>query len=166
MGAAPEAASPGDRTESALPAINFNAQDVAAASESRNTGTVSFRLVKDQPEFRFSGYLFVIVEMEDPRGENKIYAYPEKTSLGEGYLPSNYREGETLSFKYNQRVELSYGDVRSDASLVRVSVLLYGEDGKILFQRGFDRKEIKVVRGGQNKLDRARTKAGEKRRAL
>jgi hypothetical protein len=162
-----DAASPGEQTASAMPVVNFNAQQVSASAEKSNKGILSFRLVKDQPEFRFTGYLFVILEMEDPRGENKIYAYPGKTSLGDEYLPSNYREGETLSFKFKQGVELPYEDIRPDASLTRVSVLLYGEDGKIVFQRGFDRKEIKKASGGgQHKMHSPRTKASEKRRAL
>jgi hypothetical protein len=162
-----DAASPGEHAASAIPVVNFNAQQVSASAEKSNKGILSFRLVKDRPEFRFTGYLFVILEMEDPRGENKIYAYPGKASLGDEYLPSNYREGETLSFKFKQGVELPYEDIRPDASLTRVSVLLYGEDGKIVFQRGFDRKEIKQASGGgQHKMHPVRTKATEKRRAL
>jgi len=50
----------------------------------------------------------------------------------------DFREGESISFKHNSRVELPYEDIRSGASLARVSILLYGENGKIVFQRGFD----------------------------
>ena len=81
------------------PPPNFDAQAVTAASEGPNTGTLSFKLTKDQPDVRFSGFLFVFVEMTDPRGENKIYAYPKRTRLGDGDLPSNYKDGESLSFK-------------------------------------------------------------------
>ena len=106
--------------------------------------------------------------MADRRGENAIYAYPQQTRLGEGDLPAEYRDGETLSFKYNQRVELPYGDTtRPGASLARVSILLYSENGKIVYQRGFDRGEVKVAspKRAAGQQDRSR-QAAEKRRAL
>ncbi len=83
----------------------------------------------------------------------------------------DFREGETISFKQNIRVELPYDDIRAGASLARVSVLLYGENGKIVFQRGFDRKELKSVTQKSNPVrpaasDTTRNKPGEKRRAL
>lgn len=149
-----------------FPPINFDAQAVTAAAESQNNGTLSFRLIKDQPDIRFSGYLFVIVEMVDPRGENKIVAYPKRTRLGDGDLPSNYKDGESLTFKYNSRVELPYIDARSGAHLERVSIILYGENGKIVFQRGFDRREVKMLSAKGTGVDGARTRAGDKRRAL
>jgi len=148
------------------PIVSFNAREVTALAKGTNTGTLSFRLVKDRPEVKFSGYLFVFVEMEDKRGENRIYAYPTQTRLSEGDLPADYREGEKIEFKFNSRVEFDYGDTRPGTNLARVSILLYGDNGKIVFQRGFDRKEVKMVRAGENKLDRARSKAGDKRRAL
>ena len=151
------------------PVISFDAQDVSAIPQASNTGTLSFRLVKDSPDIRFSGYLFVFVEMADKRGENAIWAYPQQTRLGEGDLPADYRDGETLSFKYNQRVELPYGDTRSGASLAKISILLYSENGKIVYQRGFDRNEVKIASSkravGQHQQDRSR-QAAEKRRAL
>jgi hypothetical protein len=150
------------------PTISFDAQDISAIPQSPNTGTLSFRLVKDSPDIRFSGYLFVFVEMADRRGENAIYAYPQQTRLGEGDLPAEYRDGETLSFKYNQRVELPYGDTtRPGASLARVSILLYSENGKIVYQRGFDRDEVKVAspKRAAGQQERSR-QAAEKRRAL
>ena len=149
------------------PVISFDAQDVSAIPQAPNTGTLSFRLVKDSPDIRFSGYLFVFVEMADQRGENAIWAYPQQTRLGEGDLPADYRDGETLSFKYNQRVELPYGDTRAGASLARVSILLYSENGKIVFQRGFDRTEVKMASSKRavGQQDRSRQGA-EKRRAL
>ncbi|MGD9819308.1 MAG: hypothetical protein AB7V04_11490 [Desulfomonilaceae bacterium] len=149
------------------PIVNFNTQDVAVATESQGSGTLSFRLVKDHPNLLFSGYLFVFVEMEDKRGENKIYVYPDKTRLGEGDLPSDFREGESISFKYNSRVELPFGDIRSGASLARVSILLYGENGRIVFQRGFDKQELNIAIANSKKTDSTRQKtASEKRRPL
>lgn len=147
--------------------VNFNTQDVAIAAESPGTGTLSFRLVKDHPNVLFSGYLFVFVEMEDKRGENKIYVYPDKTRLGEGDLPSDFKEGESISFKYNSRVELPFGDIRTGATLARVSILLYGDNGKIVFQRGFEKKELNIATANSNKPDSTRQKtASEKRRPL
>lgn len=149
------------------PIVNFNTQDVAVATESQGSGTLSFRLVKDHPNLLFSGYLFVFVEMEDKRGENKIYVYPDKARLGEGDLPSDFREGESISFKYNSRVELPFGDIRSGASLARVSILLYGENGRIVFQRGFDKQELNIAIANSKKTDSTRQKtASDKRRPL
>jgi hypothetical protein len=151
------------------PIINFNAQEVTAATKGPNSGTLSFRLVKDQPDIRFQGYLFVFVEMADQRGENTIYVYPNNTRVGEEDLPTNYKEGESLSFKYNSRVELPYEDIRPGASLSRVSILLYGENGKIVFQRSFERNEVKqhAAKGGTHaEGGGARNKPGDKRRAL
>ncbi len=149
------------------PIVNFNTQDVAIATESAGSGTLSFRLVKDHPNVLFSGYLFVFVEMEDKRGENKIYVYPDKARLSEGDLPSDFKEGESISFKYNSRVELPFGDIRTGASLARVSILLYGDNGKIVFQRGFEKKELNVVSANANKPDSTRQKTAlDKRRPL
>jgi hypothetical protein len=122
--------------------------------------------VKDQPNVRFSGYLFVFVEMADKRGEHKIYAYPKRTRLGEEDLPTDYRSGESITFKYNSRVELPYRDIRPGAALAKVSILLYGEDGNIVFQRGFDQKELKMVGAGATKVDGVRPKPEKKRQAL
>lgn len=159
--------SQGQRASAKRPVISFDAQDVRAIPQASNTGTLSFRLVKDSPDIRFSGYLFVFVEMADQRGENAIWAYPQQTRLGEGDLPADYRDGETLSFKYNQRVELPYGDTRPGASLARISVLLYSENGKIVYQRGFDRNEVKIAssKRAAGRQERSRQTA-EKRRAL
>ncbi len=149
------------------PIVNFNAQDVTVKPTGANSGTLSFRLIKDHSDVLFSGYLFVFVEMKDKRGETKIYVYPDKTRLGEGDLPSNFKQGENISFKYNSRVELPYGDIRSGAGLARVSILLYGDDGKIVFQRGFEKKEL-LVSGpsGPQRMEGAKSKPTEKRRAL
>ncbi|HMK36875.1 MAG TPA: hypothetical protein VK463_17510 [Desulfomonilaceae bacterium] len=148
--------------------INFNAEAVTASTQGPNGGTLSFRLVKDQPDIRFSGYLFVFVEIGDPRGENKIYVYPNTAPLGEEDLPTDYKKGESLSFKFNSRVELPYEDIRSGAAISRVSILLYGESGRIVFQRSFERKEVKIQGAKSTHADGSgpRQKAGEKRRAL
>lgn len=165
---AEKSAAPNAESSTQEARVSFNAQDVTAFAANQNGGTVSFKLVKDQPDYRFSGYLFVFVEMTDARGENKIYVYPKIARLGDEDLPSDFREGESLSFKYNSRVELPYGDIRPAATINRISILLYGSDGKIVFQRGFERKEIKIVHGSakSNTAEGARQKGSEKRRAL
>lgn len=155
-----------EKADSGHALINFNAQEVTAVSEHSNNGTLSFRLIKDNPNLRFSGYLFVFVEMVDKKGENKIYAYPKRTRLGEGDLPQDYRSGESLSFKYNSRVELPFRDMRTGASLARVSILLYGEDGSIVFQRGFNRGELKLVGAKPTNVTDERPKASRTRQAL
>lgn len=146
--------------------INFDAQQVTATVETPNNGTLSFRLVKDQPDIKFAGYLFVYVEMEDKRGENRIYVYPKQTRLGEGDLPYDFRDGEMIAFKFNSRVELPYGDPRPSASLSGVSILLYGENGKIVFQRTFGRQEVAMVSSKANKAEQPKPRATEKRQAL
>jgi hypothetical protein len=147
--------------------MNFNAQNVTALSQTAQSGTLSFRLIKDQPDIMFSGYLFVFVEMTDRRGENKIYAYPKKARLGEEDLPVDFRDGESIAFKRNSKVELPYEDIRAGANLSRVSILLYGENGRILFQRGFDRKELKSAsHRGTVSSHESRPRTAEGRRAL
>ncbi|AFM24163.1 hypothetical protein [Desulfomonile tiedjei] len=147
--------------------MNFDAQNVTALSQTAQSGTLSFRLIKDQPDIMFSGYLFVFVEMTDRRGENKIYAYPKKARLGEEDLPVDFRDGESIAFKRNSKVELPYEDIRAGASLSRVSILLYGENGRILFQRGFDRKELKSAsHRGTVSSHETRPRTAERRRAL
>jgi len=152
--------------QSRVTPINFNAEAVTASSEGSSTGTLSFRLIKDQPAVQFAGFLFVFLEMVDHRGETKIYVYPERARLGDGDLPWNYKEGKDLTFKYNCRIELPFHDIRQGARLDRVSILLYGENGKIVFQRGFDRNEVKVVTAKSGSPEGARTRAAEKRRPL
>lgn len=146
--------------------INFDAQQVTATVEAPNSGTLSFRLVKDQPDIKFAGYLFVYVEMEDKRGENRIYVYPKETRLGEGDLPYDFRDGETIAFKFNSRVELPYGDPRPAAYLSGVSILLYGENGKIVFQRTFGRQEVALITPKSNKAEQIKPRSSEKRQAL
>ena len=162
----PSLSAEGSGSPSALPLINFNAKEVTAVANNPNGGVLSFRLVKDRPDVRFAGYLFVYVEMEDERGENKLYAYPKKAQRGEGDLPLDYRQGESIAFKYNSKVELPYQDIRPGAALSGISILLYGEDGSIVFQRGFDRQEVKVVDHDANKMNGARSRGSAKRRAL
>ncbi|MGC8659265.1 MAG: hypothetical protein ACP5U1_09345 [Desulfomonilaceae bacterium] len=160
----PESSHPATTSQ---PIVNFNAQDVTVKPEAASSGTLSFRLIKDHPDTLFSGYLFVFVEMKDKKGETKIFVYPDKTRLGEGDLPSDFRQGENISFKYNSRVELPYGDARSGSGLARVSILLYGDDGKIVFQRGFEKKELLVSgASGPQRMEGAKSKSGAKRRAL
>ena len=147
--------------------VNFNAQDVTVKPTGHGNGTLNFRLIRDNPEIVFSGYLFVFVEMQDKKGENRIYVYPDKTRLGEGDLPSDFREGESISFKNNSRVELPYGDVRPGSGLARVSILLYNDQGKIVFQRGFEKMEL-VMAGssGTQQVEENKPKTTDRRRAL
>lgn len=149
--------------------INFNAQEVAADPKGPNSGALSFKLIKDQPDVMFSGYLFVFVEMTDQRGENKIYAYPDEARLGEEDLPADYREGKSISFKRNSKVKLPYEDIRPGVSLSRVTILLYGDNGRVVFQRSFDRGELKSVAQKSSApaaADVSRHRPVEKRRAL
>lgn len=127
--------------------VNFDAEDVTAVQEGRGKGVIRFRLVKDRPSIRFSGYLFVFVEMVDRSGESKIYSYPKNADIGDYDMPTNPQEGETLSFKHNSIVELPFGDRRAGSRLESMAILLYGEDGNIVYQRGFGRNDIKVVKG-------------------
>ncbi len=57
---------PGEAATGAKNVMNFDAQEAAATVDTPNNGVLSFRLIKDQRETMFSGYLFVIVEMTDP----------------------------------------------------------------------------------------------------
>jgi hypothetical protein len=150
------------------PIINFNAQDVTAVVESPSKWKLSFRLVKDHPDTLFSGYVFVFVETVDQRGKSRIVVYPSNTRLAEEDLPADYREGKSITppFRVNARVALDYGDDRPGTSLSRVSILLYDENGKIVFQRGFARNELKMVGKKGEGLEGARSRAVQKRRAL
>jgi hypothetical protein len=150
------------------PIINFNAQDVTAVLDSPSRWKLSFRLVKDHPDTLFSGYVFVFVETVDQRGKNRIVVYPSNTRLAEEDLPADFREGKSITppFRTNARVALDYGDDRPGTSLSRVSILLYDENGKIVFQRGFARNELKMVGKKGEGSEGARTRAGQKRRAL
>ncbi len=106
--------------------------------------------------------------MSDERGETKTYVYPKGTRLGEEDLPQDYKEGEGLSFKKNQGVELPYGDIRSGAALSRVSIVLYAENGRIVFQRSFEKAEVKITeaKNAHAESGAVRHKPGERRRAL
>jgi hypothetical protein len=146
--------------------VSFDAEGVTAFSERGNRGVLRFRLVKNQPKIRFSGYLFVFVQMVDKRGEDKIYAYPKRTRLGEEDLPTDYRKGESVSFKFNSSVELPFEDIRPGARLAGVTILLYGEDGSIVYQRGFARSELKRVSGKATRVNGVPAKGKRNRRAL
>lgn len=168
---APPQAAPTEEDRGGAPvsvsSMAFDAQEMTAVAEGPNKGKLSFRLVKDHPKVRFSGYLFVFVEMVDKRGESKIYAYPKRTRLGEGDLPQDFRSGESLAFKFNSRVELPYTDTRANASLSQVTIVLYGEDGSIVFQRGFDRSKLKIVSAHATKAEGVQPpQPAKKRQAL
>jgi len=124
-------------------------------------------LVKDQHDVLFSGYLFVFVEIVDKRGQPRLYAYPDRTKVEAGDdLPEDFRAGESVSFKYNSRVELPYRDVRPGAKLSRVSILLYGEDGNIVFQRGFSSSEVTMESAKATNVTDQQPKPVRKRQAL
>jgi len=146
--------------------IEFNAEEVTAVAKAPNNGTLRFRLVKNQPNLRFSGYLFVYVEMEDSRGESRLYAYPKEARRGDEDLPTDFREGESVTFKKNSLVELPFKDPRGGALLSGVSILIYDADGKIVFQRRFDRKDLKVVESRKDDGKRAGPSRGTSRQAL
>jgi hypothetical protein len=155
-------------TSAQSPIINFNARDVTAEVEGANKWKLSFRLVKDHPDTLFSGYVFVFVETVDRRGKKGIVVYPSSTRLAEEDLPADYREGKSIAppFRHNAKVALDYEGNQLETSLSRVSILLYDENGNIVFQRGFDRKELRMVGKKGGTLEGARSRAGQKRRAL
>lgn len=124
--------------------LSFDARDVTATAKSPTEGTIKFTLFKDQPSVRFAGYLFVFVEMGDESGGTRLRWYPDTATLDEGDLPKDYREGAVTTLKSNSRVTLSYSS-SAGARLKRLSILLYGEDGNIVYQRGFDRQEVKFT---------------------
>ncbi|MFH1113984.1 MAG: hypothetical protein V1792_08690 [Pseudomonadota bacterium] len=144
----------------------FNAEDVKAEARASNQGTLSFKLVKDRHGIRFAGYLFVYVEMEDKRGESRLYAYPKDARRGEEDLPTNFREGESVAFNKYTLVELPYEDKRPGASLAGVSVLIYDPEGDIVFQRRFDHKDLKVVQSRKGVTSGTRSSRGDERRPL
>lgn len=156
----------GESSAGQAPIINFNAQEVTAAVEGSNIGKLSFRLIKDHPDTLFSGYVFVFVETVDQHGATQIVVYPKETRLGEEDLPADFREGKVIPFKVNARVALEFPDNRPGTTLSRVSILLYDENGKIVFQRGFNRNELKMVGKKGGGIEGARSRAGQKRRAL
>lgn len=159
-GAAPSAAT--------VPMIVFDAQGLTAAvPNAKGKDVLSFRLTKDHTDMRFAGYLFVFVEVIDSQGQSQIYAYPDSARLGEGNIPSDCREGQSVSFKYNTRVELPLPNLEAGtgASLASVSILLYGEGGEIVYQRGFERKELKIVHA-KGKGEGTGARAGARRQAL
>ncbi len=136
--------------------ISFNARQMTADSEPNGNGQLRFRLTKDRPGVKFKGYLFVYMHLVGRNGQNKLYVYPGSTRLGEGDLPSDYRDGRKVSFKNyrNVKVNLPRRDSRRGPSLSRISILLYGRDGNIVFQRGFEGRKLNWI---------SRTAAGVKR---
>ncbi len=165
---APAGDSSGQTTRSSGPRnlFDFNAEDVRAEAKSPKKGTLRFRLVKDRHGIRFAGYLFVYVEMKDKRGASRLYAYPKEARRGEGDLPTNFREGESVAFNKYTLVELPYEDKRSGASLSGVSVLIYDPDGDIVFQRHFDYKDLKVVQSRESVTNGTRSSRSDRRRPL
>ncbi len=161
-----DSTTPPSRSKQTADIIEFNAEDVTAVATAPNSGVLRFKLIKSRPSIRFSGYLFVYVEMEDGRGESRLYAYPKEARRGEEDLPVNFREGESVAFHKNSLVELPYKDSRAGAALAGVSILIYDADGKIVFQRRFDRKDLKVVESGQEMKTGAGPSRGQRRRAL
>ncbi len=150
------------------PIVNFNARDVTVEVDGANKWKLSFRLVKDHPDTLFSGYVFVFVETVDRRGNKGIVVYPSSTRLAEEDLPADYREGKSIAppIRHNAKVALDYEGEQLGTSLSRVSILLYDESGKIVFQRGFERNELKMVSKKAGGLEGARSRAVQKRRAL
>lgn len=142
--------------------INFNAEELVAAPKGDHTSTIRFRLTKDRPEARFTGYLFVYLEVKDRRGRNIVYVNPAGTDLGEGDLPIDYRQGKPISFQRHSQVALDYPDERRETDLTGVSILLYDESGQIVFQRGFERAEISS--GRSKSRDVGGSPAGSQRR--
>ena len=134
--------------------INFNARNVTALRDNEKKGMITFKLIKDQTDVQFSGYLFVIVETVNSRGEYKTLCYPKRAQLGPEDMPENFQDGAQLKFDSDKRVEVPYQGMQLARSLSRLSILIYGVDGNVVFQRGFERDEIKFARTGT-----ARTKS-------
>ncbi|MEW6347994.1 MAG: hypothetical protein AB1646_02955 [Thermodesulfobacteriota bacterium] len=125
--------------------MRFKAEDLTVTEETPNKGDLSFRLVTDMPEIAFAGYLFVYVETQDKKGGDQIVMFPEKVPRIPGDLfPRDYRDGIGVLFKKSRPFAFAYEDRRRGASLSRVTILLYNEDGDIVFQAPFDRSELKV----------------------
>jgi hypothetical protein len=147
--------------EPETPRLSFNADRLTAIVKGEHEGLLKFRLIKDHPEVSFAGRLFVFVEMMDEKGRAKLYAYPKKARLGEGHMPVDFRQGQNVEpFKYNTGVELPYRDYRPGARLSYVSILLYDKDGRIVFQRGFERGAVRRVQAsappGRNQMGEGR----------
>ncbi|MDQ7783882.1 MAG: hypothetical protein RDU20_13450 [Desulfomonilaceae bacterium] len=162
-GDTPSEVSRSDRTREI---IEFNAEEVVAIAKGPNSGRLRFKLVKNRHGTRFSGYLFVYVEMEDQRGVSRLYAYPKEARRGEEDLPTDFREGKSVAFNKNSLVELPYDDNRPGASLSGVSILIYDPDGKIVFQRRFDDKDLKVVDSRSHDGNEVTPVRGDGRRPL
>lgn len=126
------------------PTFKFSARNLVADPENAKDAHIAFRLRKDHNDFMFQGRLFVIVEMTDEYGRNNIYPFPVDTVLGDAYLPKDPQHGKKIRFKRYTTVEVPYGDPLRKTSLAAVSVLLYGKDGNIVYQRTFNRNQVKM----------------------
>lgn len=128
--------------EGESPLISFNAQQLMAVpGDNQDETIISFRLVKDHPNIRFVGYMFVYLEIQEGQ-ERRLIVYPADASLGEGHLPKDYKQGKGIRFRYNSTVQVPYQNAGTGSSLTGISILLYDRDGAIVFQRGFERAEI------------------------
>ena len=148
--------------------MNFNAEDLVATAKAPDAGTISFRLTKDRPDTRFNGYLFVYLEVRGRSGEQYIYVHPSGTNLGEGDLPTDYRQGKPIRFQRYSQVALDYDREyeRRGAELAGISILLYDESGRIVFQRGFERAEISSGGKGSHDVGVSPTESQRRGRAL
>lgn len=162
-GISPDTAS----TAARQPIINFDARNVIALRDGnkKEKGKISFRLIKDQTDVPFSGYLFIILELVNRQGNYKILCYP-KARLGPEDMPEDFRDGKELEFKSNKKFEIPYRGTRLVSSLSRLSVLVYGEDGNVVYQRGFERDEVKFRTSGTARNKRNRPNAQRARHAL
>ena len=102
------------------------------------------------------------LEVRDPQGQTVVYVNPSGTDLGEGDLPINFRQGKPISFQRYSQVALDFPDERRGAALSGVSILLYDESGRIVFQRGFETTEIGS--GGEGSHDIGGSPAESQRR--
>lgn len=149
-----------------LPRASFSATDLIAryAGSNRNEGFLSFLLKKDNPNYKFVGYLFVYVEMVDDTGKSTLYVYPRRTRLGDGKMPVDHTEGTPIDFFHNSQVEVEYKDARKDAVLSGVSILLYEEGGHIVYQRGFSASDVKRISAASAPAPREEPRRPERRR--
>ncbi len=145
--------------------IKIRAEEVTATEEAPNHGKLSFRLVKDMAETSFGGYLFVYVETQAKKGEDKVVVYPEKVSLIPGDLmPLDHKDGISVMFNKSRLFTFEYEDKRRGASLSGATILLYNEDGTIRFQRGFDRSELRIEKAKEKRPKSSGSPAGQKPR--
>ncbi len=147
--------------------IRFDAEDVTELRDGSDTRKVRFRLVKDRPDLTFFGYMFVYLETQDKRGKDNLFVYPKATRMGDAdQFPLDFKAGEGISFRKNSIVDLPIEDERSGASLSSVSILLYNEDGKIVFQRRFERSDLKIGKAKERTPKNKGSQKGTGRTAL